>query len=161
MKAAPVVPRADGRWEGYNRPARASWRVDYAASVRYLSPEWLAAAAEALADDPTLREVASDVDVTIEQTFADGPEGTVCWHVVLREGQATLTPGPTEHADLRFTTTWNTAVAIARAETAAPAAFIDGRLRVGGDLSLLLRHQRRLAAVNDVLATLRAKTTWV
>lgn len=128
--------------------------------MRYLSPEWLAAAAEAVAHDGTLQSATADVELTLEQTVADGPEGTVCWHIVLRPGKARLIAGPTSTADLRFTTTWETAQSIARGELAAPTAFMEGRLRVGGDLTLLVRHQRKLAAVDDVLATLRSKTTW-
>lgn len=128
--------------------------------MRYLSPEWLTAAAEAVAHDPTLQEAAADLDLTLEQTVADGPEGTVCWHIVLRHGKAELIAGPTSTADLRFTTSWETAQAIARGELAVPTAFMQGRLRVGGDLTLLARHQRKLAAVDDVLAKLRAETCW-
>lgn len=129
--------------------------------MRYLSQEWLAAAAEAIAHDAALQVATEDLNLTLEQTVADGPEGTVCWHLVLRHGYAALVMGPTSTADLRFTTTWDTAQAIARGDLAAPDAFMDGRLRVGGDLTLLVRYHRKLAAVDDVLATLRAKTTWL
>jgi predicted lipid carrier protein YhbT len=128
--------------------------------VRYLSPEWLAAAADAVAHDTTLRRLAAEVDLTYEMTVADGPEGTVCWHVTIRPDDVRLTPGPADRADLRFTTSWDVACAIARGEQAAATAFIDGHLRVGGDLSLLLHHQRRLSAVDDTLADLRPHTTW-
>ena len=37
---------------------------------------------------------------------------------------------------------------------------MEGRLRVGGDLSLLIAHQRPLAAVHDALAPVRAETTY-
>jgi predicted lipid carrier protein YhbT len=128
--------------------------------VRYLSPEWLAAAAEAIAHDATLHEAAVGVRLTMEQTVADGPQGTIRWHIVFDDGDVELVPGPAPHAHLHFTTSWDVAAAIARGEQAAPAAFIEGRLRVGGDLGALLRHQRRLAAVDDALATLRSKTVW-
>lgn len=128
--------------------------------MRYLSPEWLAAAADAIAHDAALQDVANEIDLTLEQTVADGPEGTVCWHIILRDGRARLVNGPISSADLRFTTTWDIARSIARGDLAAPTAFIDGHLRVGGDLTLLLRHHRKLAAVDDILATLRSKTTW-
>lgn len=128
--------------------------------MRYLSPEWLEAAAEAIARDAALQTASADIDLTLEQTVADGPEGTVCWHIVLRYGRTQLVAGPCPSADLRFTTTWETAQRIARGEEAAPAAFMEGRLRVGGDLTLLVRHQRKLGAIDDVLGTLRSKTAW-
>jgi hypothetical protein len=42
----------------------------------------------------------------------------------------------------------------------AQRAFVEGRLRVGGDLSLLVTHQRAIAAVDDALAPVRARTTF-
>jgi hypothetical protein len=130
--------------------------------VRYLSPDWLAAAAAALADSPGLQDAIGDVGLTLEQTVTGMPDGAddVRWHVVLDHGAARLTPGPAEHADLRFTTTYRVARAIALGELAAPMAFIAGRLRVGGDLTLLTRHQRVLSAVDDVLVDVRKATTF-
>jgi hypothetical protein len=135
--------------------------------VRYLSSTWLDAAAAALSDSPGLRDAIGDVSLTLEQTVTgvpdlpdEGRDGTVRWHVVLDHGDARLAPGPAEHADLRFGTTYAVARAIARGELAAPMAFIAGRLRVGGDLTLLTRHQRVLSAVDDVLVDVRKATTF-
>lgn len=128
--------------------------------MRYLSPAWLDAAAEALAGSPGLPDAIRDVALTLEQTVTDGPDGTVRWHVVLDHGAARLAAGPAEHADLSFTTTYPVARAIALGEIPAPMAFIAGRLRVGGDLSLLTRHHRVLAALDDVLVDVRKATTF-
>lgn len=129
--------------------------------MRYLSPEWLAAAADAIANDVTLHAVAQELDLTLEQTVADGPEGTVCWHIAFGDGRAQLVAAPAHRADIRLTTTWPVAQAIAKGELAAPAAFIAGDLRVGGDLTLLLRHHHKLSAIDDALAMVRDKTEWV
>jgi len=143
--------------------------------VRYLSSAWLDAAAAALADSLALQDAIGDVALTLEQTVTDVPEvpdlpdgpdgaggsgGTVRWHVLLDHGDARLVAGPAEHADLRFTTTYRVARAIALGELAAPTAFIAGHLRVGGDLTLLTRHQRLLASLDDVLVDVRKATTF-
>ena len=128
--------------------------------MRYLSPEWLDAAGDALADSPGLRDAIHDISLTLEQTVVDGPDGTVRWHVVLDHGDARLATGPAERSDLRFETTYRVARAIARGELAAPMAFIAGSLRVGGDLQLLTEHQRLLSAVDDVLVDVRKATTF-
>jgi hypothetical protein len=129
--------------------------------VRYLSPEWLAAAADAIAHDAGLQEAARDISLTLEQTVTDGPDGTVSWHIVLDNGTTRLVPGRAPHADLRFTTTWPTACAIALGELAAPTAFMEGRLRVGGNLTLLIGQQQKLSTIHDVLGDLRSATTFV
>ena len=128
--------------------------------MRYLSREWLAAAGEALADSPGLRDAIRAVSLTLQQTVTDGPEGTVRWHVVLDHGDARLVAGPADRSDLRFETSYRVARAIARGELAAPLAFIAGDLRVGGDLTLLTAHQRLLSTIDDVLVDVRKATTF-
>jgi hypothetical protein len=128
--------------------------------VLYLSPEWLDAAAEALAGSPGLREAVREISLTLDQTVTDGPDGTVRWHVVLDHGDVGLIAGPAERSDLRFSTSYRVARAIARGELAAPMAFIGGSLRVGGDLKLLTAHQRVLATLDDVLVDVRKATTF-
>ena len=128
--------------------------------MRYLSPEWLDAARDAVAADDTLAAALAGVTLTVEQTVDGTPDGTVRWHVAVDDGKVALTPGPAVRPDIRFTTTWDTAVAIARGERAAQRAFVEGGLRVGGDLTVLITHQRAVAAVDDTLAALRADTTY-
>jgi hypothetical protein len=125
--------------------------------VRYLSPAWFDAASDALAGDPGLAAATAGIDLTLEQVVTRAPEGTVTWHLVIGDG-VRLVPGPAQRPDLRFTTAFPTAAAIAAGELAAPIAFIRGELRVGGDLGLLTTHQRVLAGVHDVLAEVRKAT---
>lgn len=128
--------------------------------MRYLSPEWLDAAGAALAVDDGLAAALAGVTLTVEQAVDGTPDGTVRWHVAIEDGKVGLTPGPAARPDVRFTTTYPVAAAIARGETSAQRAFIGGGLRVGGDLSQLIAHQQALAAVDDALAAVRAATTY-
>ena len=59
---------------------------------------------------------------------------------------------------MRMTVEWGDAVAIAMGRSSAQRAFLDGRLRLGGDIALLLGHQDALAAIDDRLAGLRDST---
>ncbi|HEX6423639.1 MAG TPA: SCP2 sterol-binding domain-containing protein [Acidimicrobiales bacterium] len=128
--------------------------------MRYLGPEWMDAARQAVGDDGTLAAALAGVTLTVEQVVQGGPDGTVVWHIAVREGDVTLGPGPAEAPDLRFTTDHRTAAQIASGALAAQRAFVEGRLRVGGDLSLLITHQRALASVGDTLAGIRPATTY-
>jgi hypothetical protein len=141
--------------------------------VRYLSAEWVDAAARALAADTALKEATADVALTLEQVVtgvpagvAGGPEegagdGDVRWHVAVDRGSVTLAAGPAPQGfDVRFTTDYATAAAIAQGLLGAQQAFAAGRLRVGGDVTALGRHHRAFAAVDDALAGVRAATTF-
>jgi hypothetical protein len=148
--------------------------------MRYLSPEWFAAAQAAIDSDGQLRERSAGLRLTIEQTVTGGPEQAVTegpgppgpsprpgsagevirWHVVLDHGSARLVLGPAPRADLRFRASYAVAAAIARGDLAAPIAFVRGQLTVGGDLNLLSAHQRTLAALHDVLRDVRRATSY-
>jgi putative sterol carrier protein len=126
--------------------------------VRYLSRPWIAAARDAIAGDEGLRTATAGMRLTIEYVTTDAPEGTVRWHIAIDDGRVELAEGPAVDPELRFTADYATAAQIAGGELGAQRAFVEGRLRVGGDLSLLIRHHRPLAAIDDVLGDLRART---
>ncbi|HLM29810.1 MAG TPA: SCP2 sterol-binding domain-containing protein [Acidimicrobiales bacterium] len=132
--------------------------------MRYLSPEWMAAAGRALANDGDLRAATSELTLTIEQVVTGAPGvpdgGTVRWQVKIDHGRVALVDRPAGAADLRFSADHPTAVQIASGELAAQRAFVEGRLQVGGDLSLLTRHQRVFATIDDTLAKVRTETTF-
>ena len=139
--------------------------------MQYLSAEWMDAAARALAADTGLKEATADVVLTLEQVVTGGPGGLgvtgdgegdreVRWHVRVDRGSVALVAGPAEAFDVRFTTDYATAAAIASGATGAQQAFAEGRLRVGGDVAVLGRNQRALAAVTDALAAVRGATTY-
>jgi hypothetical protein len=129
--------------------------------VRYLSPEWFDAAGHALAADTALTEALAGISLTIEQVVDAPPDGTAgSWHLAIDDGRVTLVEGPASTPDLRFTASYETATQIASGALAAQRAFVEGRLRVGGDLALLITHQRAVSAVDDALASVRARTTY-
>lgn len=137
--------------------------------MQYLSAEWMDAAASALAGDTGLKEATADVVLTLEQVVTGVPgghggpgegKGEVRWHVQIDRGSVALVAGPAEAFDVRFTTDYATAAAIASGATGAQQAFAEGRLRVGGDVTALGRNQRAFAAVTDALAAVRADTTY-
>ncbi len=120
--------------------------------MRYLSQDWLDRADAALTD---LQPVPSDLAVGV--TVTGGPAGDRRYRLVLGPDRVAVSGDP-EPAGVRMTLSWDDAVAIAQGRSSAQRAFLDGRLRLGGDTSLLLGHQEALAAIDDRLGALRADT---
>jgi putative sterol carrier protein len=116
------------------------------------------AARLAIAGDASLRGATSGIRLTVEQVVIGGPRGTTCWHITIDDGKVGLADGPAMEPDLRFTTDYATAAKIAAGELGAQRAFVEGRLRVGGDLGALIRHQKALSTIDDALAAVRART---
>jgi SCP-2 sterol transfer family len=128
--------------------------------VQYLSAEWMRAAHRAIADDASIGRGTAGVRLTVEHVVVDGPRGTVRWHIAVDDGEVDLVAGAAVRPDLRFTTDYATASRIAAGRMGAQRAFVEGHLRVGGDLSLLIRHHKALSTIDDALAGVRARTRY-
>lgn len=126
--------------------------------VAFLSDEWIEALDRAASADAALRSWCAELALQIEQEVTDGPRGPVTYHVVLDHGVASVRPGPAPEATIRFSQDYETAAAIAFGTGSAQRAFMTGRLRVGGDLRVLLDRGDLLAALGDAFAGVRAET---
>jgi hypothetical protein len=128
----------------------------------YLSPEWFATATELVATASTegrFGPSTADVHLVVEQTVRRSDDSVAVWHVVIDDGSVALVPGAAagsgRHADLTFSCDIVTAVGVRDGTIGAQSAFIDGRLRLGGDITALLAHGEMFATLDDVLAPLR------
>ena len=127
--------------------------------LTFLSDEWIGALHEAASTDAGLAERTHDVSLTIEQEVTGAPQGDVRYHMSFEHGTVAVTPGPAPSATVRFHQDYATAASIAMGQGSAQRAFMTGRLRVGGDLRVLLAHGDVLAQLDDVFASVRARTT--
>lgn len=119
------------------------------------SDEWIAALDAAARADDDLKEASRGRRVVIGQEVVDGERRT-CWHMVLDHGEVAVRPGPADDADVTFSQDREVAEAVTRGEVAARTAFVLGRIRVGGDVSVLLEVGPALAGMGDVFGPVRA-----
>ena len=118
----------------------------------FLTDEWLdelGAAADA-AVLPAMPRLA------LQQVVPDGPDGEVAYALVVEDGRLHVHRGRVDRPDLVFTQDRATAEAIHRGELSAQAAFMQGRLRLGGDLRSVIDRAADLASIDDVFARVRA-----
>ncbi|MCD9625561.1 SCP2 sterol-binding domain-containing protein [Rhabdothermincola salaria] len=125
----------------------------------YLSAEWLEAASSAVAGSRALQDVAVAPAVVIQQIVHTDGADDVTWHVELGPEGIRWTVGPHPSPDVTFSCDVDTAWAVQSGAESAQAAFMAGRLRVGGDTGALIAHQSALGDLDDALAELRARTT--
>jgi putative sterol carrier protein len=104
--------------------------------------EWVDALDAALRALP----VATAADVVVQQELTDAGEA---WHVVVSAGRAAARTGRHASPDVVLTQDVATALAVNAGELSAQTAFIDGRLRVRGDVG-------RLRQIADLLGALGA-----
>jgi hypothetical protein len=142
--------------------------------TRFLSPEWVDAFNEALADvtvaapGPEAGLAVRDGRFSMCQVVTGGPEGDVQVTLRVVEGRVTMTgAGPADDADagggqpaVTIRLTWDDAVSMAAGALAPAEAIAAGRVRVRGDLSVLAEAQAVLGAVQSHLQKLRDLTEY-
>lgn len=126
--------------------------------LAFLTPSWLAALDAAARTDQSLATASAEVHLVVQQRVTDTPDGDVIFHVVFDHGRVSVRPGPAATPTITFDQDYPTAHAIAAGTESAQRAFMTGKLRVGGDLRVLLEHQVSMAALEDVFAAVRADT---
>ena len=126
--------------------------------AQYLSDEWLELASAALAEDPALAAAAADLDLTIQYEVTGAPGGKRAYGIRFDHGSAAVEVGAHDDAPVSFTLDYDTAAAIAKGELSAQAAFMQGRLKLGGDVSVLIRQHGAIDGLSDALGPLRATT---
>lgn len=120
----------------------------------YLSPEWLAAASEAVAGAPALAD-----DVRIGFSIVEAPAGDRSYDLVLGPAAVAYQPW-TGTAPLVLRLPYDLAVSVASGAESAQRALLDGRITLDGDAGVLLGHGALLAGLDDLLADLRSRTDY-
>ncbi|MCU1495149.1 MAG: hypothetical protein JWO62_2913 [Acidimicrobiaceae bacterium] len=103
--------------------------------AKYLTQEWLDEST-ALAESQPERPGAT---ARLQYVITDGPDGDVFYHWVVVDGHLVDNRlGQLQDAEVTLTETYDDAVAIQRGELDANAAFMQGRIKVGGDVAKLM-----------------------
>jgi len=110
-----------------------------------------------------LRDATADRRVVVQFTVtaasgSGGADGDVVYALVLDHGDNRVVPGPHPDPDITLRTDRATAGAIASHAESAQTAFMAGRLRLGGDVRVLIANQDVLASVDDCAKELREHT---
>jgi SCP-2 sterol transfer family protein len=112
----------------------------------FATSEWI----EELADRATKVEVDPTLDLTIEQRIVGTLAAT--WHISVAGGRLVVSVGENAGATIRLSSDRPTAEAIHAGHLSAERAFLDGALRIGGDIRQLIVNGAALALVAGLLA---------
>lgn len=94
------------------------------------------------------------VSLRLQQIVSGTPDGDVSYWTVFEDGTVTGGIGEVADPDVTITQDHATAVALARGDLNAQAAFMQGKLKVTGNMGKLLQHQEAIAALGPVMASL-------
>jgi putative sterol carrier protein len=120
-------------------------------AVRFLSDEWLAEVERRLAAHEGFLQAARGQSARLQQEITGAPGGDRRYGFVLEDGKVSLVPGTLEAPDATLTQSYETAVAMAKQEITGQQAFMQGKLKVSGNLMKIMQLQGAFAAMPAAL----------
>lgn len=128
--------------------------------MRYLSLEWIEAMQAEVSASESMSALAATHTYGVTQVVNDGPEGTVIYHLQLRDGEATFGPGAAPFEDLRLEQSWDTTVGIATGTIPAQEGFIKGLIALSGDRQKMVDNIAIFGALESAFAAVREQTVY-
>lgn len=133
--------------------------------IRFLSAEWIDAvdaAVDGAGIDPPEGDPPVDGSALVLQQHVSGGSsgGPISYHIVVGTDGVRVRPGVVDEPTVSFSQDYATAAAISQGQQSAQAAFMAGRLRLGGDVAALLAHHELLSRLTDAFADVRARTLY-
>lgn len=123
-------------------------------AVTFLSAEWADGSNTALTRHTGFMNAIADTSLAVQFNVTGAPDGDVSYYLKTGDGQAELSLGEVESADVTITNDYDTAAAISKGELNTQAAFMTGKLKVAGNLALLMMHQGAIAQWGAAVADL-------
>ncbi len=111
-------------------------------AVKYLSDEWASAMTDALNSSDEFKNAAKGQEVALQQVVTDTPDGgETRYYFKLADGKAEVALGELADAEATLTQNYDTSVAIAKQELNAQNAFMQGKLKISGNMMKLMQLQ--------------------
>jgi putative sterol carrier protein len=122
-------------------------------AVKFLSQEWATAVTDALNSSEEFQRAAANQQVKLQQIVTDSPEGGGGkYYFLLDDGRAEVAVGEVADPEATLTQDYDTAVAISRREVNPQNAFMQGKLKIQGNMMKLMQLQGVLNAMPNALS---------
>lgn len=119
--------------------------------IKFLSDEWAQALKTELNQSEAFRQAATGQKATIQQVITSADGETHYW-ITIADGQIDLGVGDVPSEDATITQSYDAAAALARGELSPVTAFMTGKLKIAGNMGLILGLQGALAQLPAAMA---------
>ncbi len=116
-------------------------------AVKFLSEEWATEVTRRLQADEGVQKAAKGHNVTIHQVITDTADGESSNYLRVADGTPQVVVGTPDKAEITVNQSYDTAVALDKGELNPQAAFMQGKIKVQGNLLKLMQLQGLLSAV--------------
>ena len=120
-------------------------------SVKFLSDEWAKALKAELNQSADFQQAAAGHTATIQQVIS-GADGTTHYWITIGEGKIDLGVGDIDGEDATITQSYDSAAALAKGELSPVTAFMTGKLKIAGNMGMILGLQGALAQLPAAMA---------
>jgi putative sterol carrier protein len=111
-------------------------------AVKFLSQEWAQAITDALNSSQDFKRAATGQQAQLQQIITGTPDGTdTKYYFKLENGTAEVALGELAEPEATITQSYETAVAINKQELNAQNAFMQGKLKISGNMMKLMQLQ--------------------
>lgn len=121
--------------------------------MKFLSSEWAEALTSHLNASDAFKGASANASATIQQVI-DGPDGEVRYWTRVSPGSIEMEIGEAEAPDATITQSYDTAVALARRELSPVTGYMMGKIKIAGNMGLLLGLQGVLTQIADAMGTI-------
>ena len=121
-------------------------------SVKFLSTEWADAVKAELNTNDAFRQAAASQQATIQQVITS-EEGDTHYWIVIADGAIDMGVGDADAPDATITQSYDTAVMLAKSELSVVTAFMTGKVKVAGNMGMLMGLQGALSQLPTAMQT--------
>ena len=116
-----------------------------------MSDEWAEALKAELNQSADFQQAAAGHTATIQQVIT-GADGTTNYWITIGEGKIDLGVGDIDGEDATITQSYDSAAALAKGELSPVTAFMTGKLKIAGNMGMILGLQGALAQLPAAMA---------
>jgi putative sterol carrier protein len=118
--------------------------------VQFLSEGWTTELKDRLNANESFKKAAGSASAKLQQVIT-GSDGERRYWIKIEGGAIDMGQGDIASPDATVTQDYDTAVALARSELNAVTAFMSGRIRIAGNMMLLMQLQGAIAELPKVM----------
>ena len=118
--------------------------------VQFLSEAWTTELKSRLNATDSFRKAAGSTSATLQQVIT-GSDGERRYWIRIQGGSIDMGQGEIQAPDATITQDYDTAVALARSELNPVTAFMSGKLRISGNMMLLMQLQGAISELPKVM----------